>query len=126
MIRIRDDTGFLISEINPSLPCRYYDAGTDGYFFEMASVDGWRKRTAAPTNGAPLQSFRGAPGSAPIPLIGAAANQRRPQPLHPSQQHQSALSGYAAYLEQQEREAAAAMAAAHLASRPSYGAALAR
>ncbi|GMT11338.1 hypothetical protein PFISCL1PPCAC_2635, partial [Pristionchus fissidentatus] len=32
---------------------RYYDAPSDGYYFEMASVDGWRKRTAAPSAGAP-------------------------------------------------------------------------
>lgn len=93
--------------------CRYYDAPSDGYYFEMASVDGWRKRTAAPSAGAPAASF----GRMPPPLGGRAASYASSGGMPPQ-----FAPAYAAQLLAQQQAAAAAM------QQPSqsYGAALAR
>jgi hypothetical protein len=34
----------LLNQIGAAPSLKYYDPATDGYFFEMASVDGWRRR----------------------------------------------------------------------------------
>jgi hypothetical protein len=59
---------------------KYYDAATDGYFYEMASVDGWRRRQ-------PI-----APASAPTTL---SFGQHLTQPKAGGD-HMRAVQGYAA------------------------------
>ncbi|GMS81041.1 hypothetical protein PENTCL1PPCAC_3216 [Pristionchus entomophagus] len=101
----------------PTAYNRYYDAPSDGYFFEMASVDGWRKRTAAPSAGAPAAfGARGAAGGprGATPTAALYGNGSAPLQFLPT----------FAQLQQQQQYAAAVAAAA--APNQSYGAALAR
>ncbi|GMR60167.1 hypothetical protein PMAYCL1PPCAC_30362, partial [Pristionchus mayeri] len=92
----------------PTAYNRYYDAPSDGYFFEMASVDGWRKRTAAPSAGAPaafsrVPAARGAAastaglfnGSIPLqflPQYAALQQQQQTTTVAPNQSYGAALA----------------------------------
>lgn len=71
--RISSMTKFLMEFLKNLVFLRYYDAASDGYFYEMASVDGWRRRRGA----SPTSSNKG--GQKPPPSI--------------QQQHQQQISG---------------------------------
>lgn len=94
-------------------PLKYYDPTSDGFFYEMASVDGWKRRQP----------------NKPLSASAPAGISRPPNQLFRNQQQLAAQAG-GHHLHHQipnvQNLAAAQLAAVHAAAVQSYGAALAR
>jgi hypothetical protein len=75
----------LLNQIGVAPSVKYYDPATDGYFFEMASVDGWRRRQAPAPSSASSSS-----SAITVPSSVANYEQRKPMNIptstinHPS------------------------------------------
>uniref|UniRef100_A0A914Z7V9 Uncharacterized protein n=1 Tax=Panagrolaimus superbus TaxID=310955 RepID=A0A914Z7V9_9BILA len=56
----------LLNQIGVAPSVKYYDPATDGYFFEMASVDGWRRRQVPPVHSSASSSTSAANTSSSV------------------------------------------------------------